>query len=101
MIGLIDMRFAVEITAEGFYHVTNVVNGMRGQHHVHTKKSYEKWKSEGNITDDRIIIGKGTCDCGMKPGDVEEFNGRKWHSDRFEKEKESDVKNGKTKRHYG
>jgi len=88
---MIDVRFAVDITPDGLYHVTNVVMGMRGQHHVHSKESYERWKAQGNISDDRIIIGEGTCDCGMNPGDVEEFNGRRWHNDRFEKEDEDEI----------
>lgn len=83
---MIDVRFAVDITADGLYHVTNVVMGMHGQHHVHTKESYERWKKSGKIFDDRIIIGEGKCNCGMEPGDVEEYDGHRWHNNRFEKE---------------
>jgi hypothetical protein len=81
----IDMRHAVDITPDGLYHVTNIVMGMRGQHHVHSKEGYERWKAHNKIPDEKIIIGEGNCNCGMRPGDVEEYDGHKWHSDRFEK----------------
>ena len=82
---MIDMRFAVDITPDGLYHVTNMVRGMKGQHHVHTEESYDRWKAQGNISDDRIMISEGTCNCDMKAGAVEEYDGHRWHSDRFEK----------------
>jgi hypothetical protein len=87
---MIDMRYAVDITPDGLHHVTNVVMGMRGQHHVHTKEGYDCWKSHNKIPDENIIIGEGNCNCGMNPGDVEEYDGHKWHSDRFESVQGSD-----------
>ncbi len=86
---MIDMRFAVDITTDGLYHVTNVIMGMRGQHHVHTKESYGRWKEQGKILDDKIIIAEGICNCGMVAGDVKEYDGHRWHNDRFEKEREA------------
>ena len=49
---MIDMRFAVDITPDGLYHVTNMVRGMKGQHHVHTEESYDRWKAQGNFSDE-------------------------------------------------
>ena len=82
----IRMLHAVDITDDGLYHITNVVLGMRGQHHVHNKESYERWKKQGKIFDEYITIGPGKCNCGMKSGDCEEYDGHRWHNERFEKE---------------
>jgi len=79
----IKMRFAVDITPDKLYHVTNMVMGRKGQHHVHTKEGYEQWKH--GIADDDIFIGEAECDCGLKPGDVKEYDGHTWHNYKFDK----------------
>jgi hypothetical protein len=79
----IEMHFYVVKAPDGTYHVQNVVLGKLGQHHVHSEKSYEKWAQ--NI-DKRLIhyLGEKPCDCGLKCGDVREYDGRVWHNPEFE-----------------
>ena len=81
---MIDMRFVVDITEDGLYHVTNIVMGMRGQHHVHTRESYDRWKANVKNADERILISEGKCNCEMNSGDCEEYDGERWHNGRFE-----------------
>jgi len=78
----ISMSFYATETPDGNVHVQNAVMGMLGQHHVHTQGSYARWKREPKVT---VKASKGTCDCGLKPGDVREYDGKVWHSDKFGK----------------
>jgi len=79
----IEMHFYATETPDGLIHVQNFVTGLRGQHHVHDKESFERWKK--GIKREFLHYSKGTCDCGMKSGDVEEYDGQRWHNDKFEK----------------
>jgi hypothetical protein len=56
--------------AAGNIHVQNSVGGMLGQHHVHTKADFTRWKRKIDKTAIKPL--KGTCDCGMSPGQVKE-----------------------------
>lgn len=79
----IRMSFYVTITPDKMYHVQNVIMGQLGQHHIHNKKSYDKWKK--GIRQENITISEGECNCGLKKsGDVREYDGREWHNKRFE-----------------
>ena len=81
----LTMRFYVTRTPDGFYHVQNYVRIYRGQHHVHNKDSFERWKSQDGINQKDIKISDGTCDCGLsESGQVREYDGREWFNDRFE-----------------
>ena len=76
------MRFYVHRDPHGNYHVQNAVAGHLGQHHVHTKASFESWK--GQIKDqDLEMLDPAPCDCGLRPGDVREHDGRVWHNEKF------------------
>jgi hypothetical protein len=81
----IEMHFYVVKAPDGTYHVQNILSpfGKLGQHHVHSEKSYEKWAQ--NI-DKKFIhyLGEKPCDCGLKCGDVREYDGRVWHNPEFE-----------------
>jgi hypothetical protein len=78
----IFMEFYATKTPDGLYHVQNFISGLSGQHHVHTKEGFESWAKD--IKPEYLHVEDGKCDCGMKPGDVTEYDGRKWHNDRFE-----------------
>jgi len=79
----LTMRFYVTETPDGLIHVQNVIGPFLGQHHVHTKEGYEKWKRSGKIKKKNIIYQKGECNCGLKPSQVREYDGHVWTSDRF------------------
>jgi hypothetical protein len=66
---MFKMHFYVTITKDGLYHVQNTVMGMMGQHHVHTKEGYRKWKI--GIEKEYLHISNGKC-CDMKDGEVKE-----------------------------
>jgi hypothetical protein len=72
--------YAVE-TPDGNIHVQNYVGIYRGQHHVHSKKGFKKWLRENDL---KVDVVKGKCDCGLKPGDIKEYDGVVWHNPRFE-----------------
>jgi len=77
------MRFYVHEDPDGNYHVQNAVAGHLGQHHVHSKASFESWK--GQIKkQDLEMLDSAPCDCGLRPGDVREYDGRVWHNEKFE-----------------
>ena len=80
MMRTIEMHFYVNRNKDGSVHVQNAVMGMLGQHHVHSKKGFEKWKQdveESCIKD----LGGGECDCGLKIGDVKDHHGNIKHTD--------------------
>ena len=45
---MMEMIFYVHVTNEGMYEVQNMVMGMEGQFHVHTKEGFEKWREDIN-----------------------------------------------------
>lgn len=79
-----SMQFYAVETPDGLIHVQNYVMGLRGQHHIHDKESFEKW-SKG-IDKENLHVSKAeSCDCGLKDsGDVTEYDGKTWHNDKFE-----------------
>lgn len=78
----IEMHFYVNRNKDGTIHVQNAVMGMIGQHHIHSKKGFEKWKQ--GITEKCITSLEGECNCGLKIGDVKDHHGNITHNDRFE-----------------
>lgn len=79
------MKFIAVECEDGTVHVQNIVEGpyisYLGQHHVHSKDGFKKWCMENNLT---IEVVKGKCNCGLKPGDVKEYDGYVWHNPKFE-----------------
>jgi len=78
----IEMHFFATETPDGLIHVQNYVGAYRGQHHVHTRESFERWQRETGASVEEIR--KGECNCGLKAGDVKEYDGYKWHNEKFE-----------------
>lgn len=72
--------FATE-TPDGTIHIQNAIDGLPGQHHVHTKESFERWRS--TLKPKYLEIKKGECSCGLRPGQVREYDGDVWFNDRF------------------
>lgn len=68
-----QMRFYVSINKDGTYHVQNAVAGNLGQHHVHTKDGFEKWKKD--VDSDAIKMLNGQCNCGLDIGYVKSHTG--------------------------
>lgn len=81
---LISMRFCAYKLPNGLIHVQNYIIGRSGQHHVHDRASFEKWKKD--IEPETLTISEAeTCNCGLScSGDVKEYDGKIWHNDRFE-----------------
>jgi len=82
MMSLRMIHCAIE-TPDGLIHVQNYVMGLRGQHHVHTKDGFKAWLKIANLHKRDVSIQKGSCDCGLTPSEVKEYDGRKWKSDKF------------------
>lgn len=78
MYGEIRMQYFVSESEDGMLHVQNILMGMNGQHHVHTKDEYEKWKKNGKIESRDITMAnkRYKCNCGLKPGEVKDHEGR-------------------------
>jgi hypothetical protein len=84
---MIEMHFYVTKNKDGLYHVQNTVMGHFGQHHIHNKKSFNKWKKGIPKKYIHILEGTSDCNCGlMKSGDVRDHEGNVSHNDRFEGE---------------
>jgi len=84
---MMEMHFYVIKTKDGLYHVQNVVTTdvgiFFGQHHVHTEEGFKKWAR--NVKEENIhFLGEGECNCGLRAGDVREYDGREWHSKELE-----------------
>jgi hypothetical protein len=77
------MTFLATETSDGLIHVQNYVGYHEGQHHVHTKESFEKWKNQGK-TPTEVTVEKGECLCKLKAGDVREYDGQIWHNNKWE-----------------
>jgi len=75
-------HYATE-TPDGLIHVQNYVMGLSGQHHVHTKEGFRAWLKIAKVRKRDVSIRKGSCNCGLKPSEVREYDGRKWKSDDF------------------
>ena len=78
------ISFEVTETPDGLFHVQNWVGPFRGQHHVHTAKGLKNWMRKADINKKHLRIRKGECNCGLKPGDVREYDGQVWHNNDFE-----------------
>jgi hypothetical protein len=78
----VEMHFYVVRTPDGLYHIQNVVMGHLGQHHIHSEKSYKKWVK--GIDKKFVHFREGECNCGLKPGDVKEYDGQVWHNPKWE-----------------
>jgi hypothetical protein len=70
---MIEMHFYITKTRDGLYHIQNAISGVLGQHHVHTKTGYEKWKKE--IPKERLHIEEGKVCCDLKAGEVKDHRG--------------------------
>jgi hypothetical protein len=69
---MVTMRFYWHVDSKGLVHVQNWVGAYAGQHHVHTKKDFAKWRKTV-AAGDLIHMRKATaCDCGLKAGEVRE-----------------------------
>ena len=82
-----EMRFYVWRNRDGSIHVQNVVYflGVRyGQHHVHTEEGFRRWLEKAGVKPEQLVFLDGECGCGLKPGDVREYDGRVWHNPEFE-----------------
>ena len=77
----IEMHFYVTKTPDGLIHVQNFIRGLRGQHHIHNEDSFKRWKKD--IDPKYIHVSEGSCDCGLKLGQVREYDGHVWFNDRF------------------
>ena len=71
----VTMTFYVSKSPDGLYHVQNAVGGYLGQHHVHTKESYEAWSRD---LDNIEVLGDAHCDCGLAAGQVRDHTGKVW-----------------------
>ena len=82
---VIDMRFYATRYPDGTVHVQNAVNGLPGQHHVHSAESFERWRKHVSPEALEIEDAKegGECGCGLGVGQVREYDGRVWFNDRF------------------
>jgi hypothetical protein len=79
---MVEMYFYVYKNPDGTIHVQNIVMGRLGQHHVHSEKSFEEWKK--GIPEHLIHYMGTSCNCGLRAGDVMEYDGRVWHNPKFE-----------------
>jgi hypothetical protein len=76
----IEMHHYVSLTPDGMYHVQNMAGALVGQHHVHSQRGFGKWKR--NISKKYIHIDKAdSCECGLEPGYVREYDGRVWFNE--------------------
>jgi hypothetical protein len=67
--GMARMKFCAAYNSDGLIHVTNILMGMTGQHHVHDGPSWDAWRA--GIPDEDIIWPSGgprdpahDCQCG-------------------------------------
>ncbi len=80
---MLSMTFYATTTPDGNVHVQNAVMGLMGQHHVHTRAGFLKWKRQVRKEDLRTEKSRSPCGCGLKPGQVREYDGKTWESDRW------------------
>lgn len=68
------MYFYVHKDPNGLYHIQNAVGPYLGQHHVHTKESFEEWREK--VPAEQIeMMDDGLCDCGLSAGQVRSHTG--------------------------
>jgi len=53
----IRMQHIATRTPDGLIHVQNYVQGLRGQHHIHTEESFKGW-DEHHATKVEVEVGK-------------------------------------------
>ncbi len=66
------MIFYCQRTTEGLIHVTNVLMGCTGQHHVHTDAEFKQW-SEGIAESSinwEVLKECDPCTCKLQPGET-------------------------------
>lgn len=82
------MQYYARETPDGLIHVQNFVMGRNGQHHIHDKESFERWSKQ--IEKENLHTEKvESCNCELKQsGDTEEYDGKRWHNDKFENDVE-------------
>lgn len=82
----ITMSFYATKHPDGLWHVDNFIQGLHGQHHLHSDRSFEAWKKHVHKRDLHLTESDKPCSCCMtKSGDVKEYDDRQWHNDMFEK----------------
>lgn len=82
---VIRMYFFATECPDGTVHVQNYVQALKGQHHVHSKESFERWrKKTEEETGEEVSLSEGECDCGLKAGDCRECDGYLWHNEKWE-----------------
>lgn len=87
-----SMRHEVRYGPDNTVHVQNIaIMGFMvagGQHHVYSKQGFDNWVKRSGIRKEDIhpvkTSGALPCGCGLKPGDVREYDGHVWHNGRFE-----------------
>jgi hypothetical protein len=72
---MFEMHFYVTKTADGLYHIQNVVAGYLGQHHVHTHQDYKKWRRKLRKKE-RLHFSKGMCGCNLNNGETRDHHGQ-------------------------
>ncbi|MFA5152470.1 MAG: hypothetical protein WC554_07935 [Clostridia bacterium] len=77
------MSFVAHKSTDGNIHVQNYVGAMSGQHHVHSPEGFEKWKRTIHLKD-LTMEDEHECFCGLKPGDVREYDGWVWKNEMFQ-----------------
>ena len=80
----IQMTHIATRTPDGLIHVQNYVQGLRGQHHIHTEESFGRWNRHHET---KVEVDDGECSCGLgKAGMVRSYDGHISFNDRFLKE---------------
>ena len=80
----IRMQHIATRTPDGLIHVQNYVQGLMGQHHIHTEESFRRWNEHHEA---KVEVEDGKCDCGLeKAGMVRAHDGHVSFNDRFLKE---------------
>jgi len=84
------MVFYVTVDPKGLRHVQNMITGMLGQHHVHTKAGFQKWVKKSNIPLNDIFgwspgkkVVRKWCRCSLQAGWTREYDGHTWYDKRF------------------
>ena len=76
MIPLYEMVHYWHEDQNGLIHVTNMLLGMEGQHHVHTKEGFARWKKMTGVGKNCMRLDATQCNCGLKPGQARSRGGR-------------------------
>ena len=67
-----EMRFYCQRTPDGLIHVTNMLMGLQGQHHVHTDTEFRRWAASvtESLIDWEVLKQSSPCTCGLQNGKV-------------------------------